>query len=114
MVRLLYICVTYFIADALLERTGRAGSSSNMFAPAMSPMKVKSLNRTGISKPSISPHDDGMTYFRGSFIVVFADNAKKSSFLTLGRRISNFRNRLWMILKKFFQNTLGVKSVQDL
>ena len=48
---------------SIIERTGRAGSSSNMFAPAVSPTKAKALNKTGISKPSISPHDEGVSNF---------------------------------------------------
>jgi hypothetical protein len=43
-----------------LDSTSHASSSSNLFAPALSPMKAKNAGKTGFAKSSISAPDDGL------------------------------------------------------
>jgi len=69
---------------------------SSMFAPAVSPTKVKNLNRTGLSKASISPHDDGKSFSFARLSIIFTDNTIKLLFWMLEIRISILQRRLWM------------------
>ena len=90
-----------------LEYGGRASSSSSMFAPAVSPTKVKNLNRTGLSKASISPHDDGKSFPFARLSIIFADNTIQVLILDARNHNFNFSKKTLDDLEKVLPKYSG-------
>jgi hypothetical protein len=78
-----------------------------MFAPAVSPTKVKNLNRTGLSKASISPHDDGKSFSFARLSIIFADNTIQVLILDARNHNFNFSKKTLDDLEKVLPKYSG-------